>query len=219
MNRFFFRDLLESHPKLLERMLAFNCAEKKDAALPTGGIWDAVQRQPDLVRILTARQRLKAVPVDAYWAFTDESQRLAFYPAAVLERVGRLVSASAYAEDIARTLSKTDVLAFKDFLGEDIYSYALTRGRYQVGSLRQALISDSSDASLSDKCRLLARRSLATIRAGWPAELQRRTDLLFAAADLPAAPPLDPALRQPLWHFMKKLILRELDNEWIRYFD
>ena len=37
MNRFFFRDLLEGNPQLLERMLAFNRTAKKDAALPAGG--------------------------------------------------------------------------------------------------------------------------------------------------------------------------------------
>lgn len=219
MNRFFFRDLLESNPKLLERMLAFNRTEKKDAALPTGGIWDAVQRQPDLVRLLSERRSSAPSAEDAYWAFTDESQRLAFFPATVLERIGRLVSASAYAEDIARTLSKSEVLAVKAFLGEDVYGYALTRGRYQVGSLRQMLIGASAGEPLSERCRLLARQSLETVRAGWPEELRRRTEPLFGTVALPPAPPLDPALRQPLWHFMKKLILRELDNEWISYFD
>ena len=218
MNRFFFRDLLEGNPQLLERMLAFNRTAKKDAALPAGGIWEAVRRQPDLMAALTAR--MPTAPAEgAYWSFTDESERLAFFPPEVLGRIGRIVSAAVYAEDIAHSLVKSDVMALRSFLGADIYTYALTRGRYQVGSLRPTLAGAVPDGTLAERCTKLARQSLETVRAGWPEELQHRSERLFASVELPEATPLDDTLRQPLWYFMKKLILRELDQEWIRYFD
>ncbi|MGN1208709.1 MAG: hypothetical protein ACI4SV_00285 [Duodenibacillus sp.] len=223
MNRFFFRELLAGDSGLLEGAFAFNPKNRPVEPMPEGALWEAAAGCPDLVRIWAQRHpRDFAADAVPYWDFTQESQRLAFMTPAALSRLTRLACAAVFAPEIAATVVRSDVEPLRAFLGRDVYHWALTRGRWQIGSLRTPLAAAASGISLEQKCASLARLMLEALRAGWPEALKERTRHLFEAIDLPDAydaPALDSGLRDALWYFLKKLIVRELDKQWQPYFD
>lgn len=223
MNRFFFRELLANNSDVLRESFAFNPKERPVEPMPEGGLWDAARRCPDLSRIWARRHPQEYSPDTApYWDFTQDSHRLAFMTPEALTLLARLAAAAVFAPEIAATVLKTDIEPLHAFLGRDICNWALTRGRWQIGALRAPLAAAASGISLEQKCASLARLMLEAVRAGWPEALQTRTQSLFAALDLPDAydaPALDPGLRDALWYFLKKLIVRELDKQWQPYFD
>lgn len=224
MNRHFFRELLEENPRLLQKMMQFNGRAFEMSHLPRGGIWDAVERFPDLVAALTHGQtRLDPLmgqePV--YWGFTEESHRLAFMSSDEISRLGRIVAVAVYAEEIAKTVDRANVLAIKKFLGEPLYDYGLTRARFQIGGLRKSLISVFEKGTLSERLAWMARLAIETMRRNWPIELVEKTDKVFGQLDYPSLPEsvqLTDETRRQLWYFMKKIILREFDQKWAQYF-
>lgn len=229
MNRFFFRELLESNPKLLEEMIVFNRGAQRPTPAPEGlsePLAAAVRRHPDLMRALArrspalARGRGPVAPAPC-WDFTDESRRLALMSAADLSRLGRLMSAAVWAEDWAKVLARGAVLEIRAAMGEDVYEYGLARGRWQAGAMRASLRALSGGGLLAERSIGLSRILLEEIRAGWPEALRARTAELFAATNLPAPtalPEISEADRKALWRFTRKIILRELDPECRRAF-
>lgn len=226
MNRFFFRELLEDDPKLLLEMIAFNRTEawsdEAVLAVVPPGLRSAVLREPVLVAALRrAAIRHRPRPPEGCWDFTEESRRMAFLSAGELSRLGRLMAAAVLAEDHARLLARDAVLELRRSVGEDVIDYALARGRWQVGGLRQRLRAFAPAGRPGERTLVLARTMLEIVRAGWPEELRNRTVPLFASLDLPPVkvlPDVDDALRRDLWHFTRKIILRELEPECRRVF-
>jgi hypothetical protein len=138
-----------------------------------------------------------------------------------IARLGRIVAVAVYAEEIAKTVDRDNVLAIKKFLGEPLYDYGLTRARFQIGSLRKSLISVFDEGSLPERLAWMARLAVETMRRNWPIELMKKTDQVFDQLDYPSLPQsvqLPDETRRQLWYFMKKIILREFDQKWAQYF-
>ena len=224
MNRHFFRELLEENPRLLQKMMQFNGRALELYHLPRGGIWDAVERYPNLVAALTRGQTKEdslALREPVYWGFTEESHRLAFLSSTEIARLSRIVAVAVYAEEIAKTVDRESVLAVKKFLGEDLYNYGLSRARFQIGSLRKSLLTVFDRGSLSERLAWMARLSVEVMRRKWPVELLEKTDSVFSQLDYPSLPAnvqVSDEVRRQLWYFMKKIILREFDQKWAQYF-
>lgn len=222
MNRHFFRELANENPRLLQKMMQFNAPEARAPHLPEGKLWEAVARHADLVALLDRTRTVSHSPqAPVYWGFTKEPHRLAFLSTDEIDRLGRIVAAAVYAEELAKTVDRANVLAVKAFLGSDLYGYALTRGRFQIGALRQSLVGLFPDGTLAERLAWMARLSVQTVRAAWPQELQAKTQEAFDALTWPQLPfevAIDDGVRRQLWYFMKKIILREFDQKWARYF-
>lgn len=155
-----------------------------------------------------------------FFSFEEETERLALMSAPELARLARMASASVFSELIAKAVKRDEVLALRHFLGADIFEYAITLGRFQAGTLAVPLAALTPEGErLADRAERLSGIILASIRGGWPAALQERTAALFAATGLPvSADAADPALRQRIWHFLRKILHREFSASWANYF-
>lgn len=231
-NASFFSDLLEHKTALLRRIVIFNAARlssEKAAVLPLGApLSAALSRHADLEKACFAKlEPARAQTNDDYCLFVRPAERLALLTPETLSRLALLAAAALSAEEIAGTLDRADVLKLREAIGEDIIEYALFRGRWQSGALNcSALVGAlpglgaANGSPLGGRILLLARVLLEVQRADWPSMLQMRTQALFAALTLPAAPQADyahllsAADRQRLWTFLSKLIHREIESEW-----
>lgn len=236
MNAFFFTEHLDDDPVLLKRIAAFNTqalgfSREESAALsrliPDERMCAAAARFPEIKAELLELARQKGLLTvrrleEAYWDFTEPSTRLALLPPEVLSRLGRLAAAALLGSQAAKTVVKPQVESLKKALGEDIYAYALLRGRYQAGALAaDAVYLVPAGLQLGTQCLVLARVLLEIVRRSWPDTLQRLSGASFAGLDLPipeSLPETTPELNRRIWHFLKKLILWGLDSEWLPYF-
>ncbi len=160
-----------------------------------------------------------------YWNFSEESQRLALLDIPSLERLGLIFSAAVHAEDLALILSREQVLSLRHTLGDDIYAYALTRGRYQIGSLRSLLLIPPSLGTTAERIKMLSKAIPSLIMQGWPEQLCTMAKKKFSCGEDPVVQgePLFKVFsqeeRRSLWFTMKKILLREVAPKWAPCFD
>ena len=249
MNADFFAKSLEAKPTLLKRIIRFNRevlpASSGDEALQKGknSSWlAALERSPSLFARYEAAKHTHDLELVSrgtgtaafFWDFEEPSTRLALLSPEAISRLGRLAASALLGEDFAKVLAKSSLQNLKAQLGEDVYRFAILRGRFMAGSLAETLHGWGTEYELPERAAFAAEAIFRTIRLGWPDALSRRTEAHFTAstfvndaAQLPLAEahPLllpwgeDGDARRRVWFFMKKIIVRELDSEWMQYFD
>lgn len=160
-----------------------------------------------------------------YWNFSEESQRLALLDIPSLKRLGLIFSAAVHAEELALILSREQVLGLRRTLGDDIYAYAITRGRYQIGSLRSLLLLPPSLGTTAERITMLSEAVPSLIMQGWPEQLcaMAKKKFSFGEAPIIQGEPLFKVFsqeeRRSLWFTMKKILLREVAPKWAPCFD
>ena len=230
MDQRFLDETVCRKPELFRAMVDFNRPRKEqnnDLPLSSlGALGCALLRDPHIRKTLgkdSARGR-----TDGWWDFSDETFRLLLIENSTLKRAALSFSAAVYAEELALVIDRALVLELRSLLGEDIFTYALRRGRYQIGSLRGFLTSQLPSGSLTQRIALLAASILIRLADGWPERLQplwsaklRDSGLLNSSADRAetALPPLSREQRRALWFTFKKLLLREAAPQWAPCFD
>jgi hypothetical protein len=227
MNHLFFRDQIRDNPEFLRELLVFNrTPEQLKVAGLDGALRDRILADRSLCEILRKHKLLVSTGETAspgYWSFTDECQRLALLAPDELRHTGLLLAATIFADDIASAVAKDDVLSLKSALGLPIYQWVLQRGRFEISDASRELFKRafSSGGALSDRVLAAARMILETLRVSWPEPLQAKSARMFASLNLPALPAVpiqDKAFSRKLWFLVKKLVLRETDEQWTRYF-
>lgn len=219
MNQAFYRELLQTKPKLIAEIIRFN---REPAPVVAGPFAEAISRHPSLLAAVAARigahDERRSEPC---WQFAEPSERLVLLPPDVLERLGRMAAGALYADRMAHLLVQVDVQELKAFLGDDIYRWSLVRGRFLVGSLAESIRAIESGMPLPAVVRRAPMALFLGLVAGWDEPLRSRARALFGSLTLPPAEPamFEPEVRRRLWHFINKLILRELDSEWTPFFD
>ncbi len=216
MNRYYFLELLDDNPALLGAVVRFNALIAPTEASP---LVAAARNYPDLKAVLASRQLADV----GYWDFSEESRCLALLPADVVARLARTAAAAVYANDIARTVQRSDVLALRKFFGSALIDYALSRGRWQAGSHIRSVFEriEGTEKPIAERCTEAAVLAIASLKAGWPQALQDIAAARWSSSDLPrlGLPVLISGDdRLTLWHFAKKLIQRELGSPWANYF-
>lgn len=219
MDHRFLAETLVRRPRLFRAMLTFN----QDVYAPVPGALSGLGHPlSDLWRREDFRRAWPVRPTEeGYWNFSEESQRIALLDAATIARLGLFFSAAVHAGEIARVIARDEVLQLRTSLGVDVVSYALKRGRYQVGGLRNVLQFPEVCGPLSMRVKEVSALSLSALRSEWPGELRRMADDRFpkaASADA-VVPVLRREQRSALWFTIKKLLLREVAPEWTQCFD
>lgn len=169
-----------------------------------------------------------------WWDFSEETQRLLLLPADDLHRLAFCFSAAVHAEELALVLDRERVRELRTCIGDDIFSYAIRRGRYQIGSLRQGIIAHLPPAPLLERVVLLARTVLLLMAQPWPDRLRQHwqeklqtMERLFPASvfsdsepsPFETLPQLSREQRRALWFTLKKILLREAAPQWAPCFD
>ncbi len=220
----FLVEVITLKPRLFRAMIAFNreYAAPVPAELSSlGGTFATLWTRQDFRRSWGPADRQET----GYWNFSEESQRLALLDADTLARVGLFFSAAVHAEELAHVIAREQVLALRRELGADVLSYALKRGRYQVGSLRPLLLATDVPGDLAGRVRTLAAASLGIVSSDWPEQLRALAACRLPHVDMSpsseesSVPQLRREQRRALWFTMKKLLLREVAPEWAPCFD
>ena len=218
-----FRAMVEMNRELLPDLPA--SAPGKPEKVPAALLRDPLVRRA-LHRSPSSAARSAARTSSGWWDFAEETSRLALLPAQAVHDAALRFSAAVFAEDMARIISRAQVLALREAIGADIVAYALRRGRWQVGSLRQSIASMpfAAGTPLPQRILSLARAILILTAQEWPAPLRK---LWFqslgldadASTDFAALPQLSREQRRALWFTLKKILLREAAPTWAPCFD
>ena len=223
MNKGFFTDVLASRPLLWEAMLRANSRPASasegfpDAsALPGEAAASLLYRlagRPDAARREQRGQHA------AFWDYAEESRRLALLDRETLAALCLVAGVALHAPEIACALRREDVLTLRSGIGEDMYRYALCRGRYQLGSVRRLFAGLHPSLPLAERCALHGSMAPRLVAALWPEELAERF--------LPSLPPLPggelPSFSEgeirEIWNALKKLLLKEVAPSWAPCFE
>ena len=150
----------------------------------------------------------------AFWDYAEESRRLALLDRETLAALCLVAGVALHAPEIACALRREDVLTLRSGIGEDMYRYALCRGRYQLGSVRRLFAGLHPSLPLAERCALHGSMAPRLVAALWPEELAERF--------LPSLPPLPggelPSFSEgeirEIWNALKKLLLKEVAPSW-----
>lgn len=229
MDQRFLDETVCRKPELFKAMVDFNSTRLAQAELPMpapGTLGNALLRDPLIRKALNGTSARR--DTGGWWDFSDETFRLLLIENSILKRAALSFSAAVYAEELALVIDRALVLEIRGLLGEDIFTYALRRGRYQIGSLRGFLTSQLHSGALPERMALLAASILIRLSDGWPERLLalwtaklHDSGLLAEAGDKAetALPPLSREQRRALWFTFKKLLLREAAPQWAPCFD
>ena len=234
MDQRFLIEAMSRKPELFTAMVGFNRAQLRSSSAcsmlsPLGDVGSALLRDPVVRHACSGKSSKDA---EGWWDFSDESCRLALLSETEVRNLGLTFSAAVFAEEMALVLDREQVVALRTLLGEDIFNYAIRRGRYQIGSLRPFLIEAMPEAGLLQRIQLLAAAVLYSISRNWPEELRNiwagklsKAGMLAASSKNEAEqaggilPPLRAEQRRILWFTLKKLLLREAAPQWAPCFD
>ena len=234
MDQRFLSETLSRKPELFMAMVGFNKAQLKgsyDCALlsPLGDVGNSLFRDPTVRHACSSNTNRGE---KAWWDFSEESCRLVFLSEEEIRRLALTFSSAVFAEEMALVLDKAQVLELRTLLGDEIFNYAIRRGRYQIGSLRPFLISCMPEARLAQRIQSLACAIMHGISRNWPEELRKLWIEKLSKADMATVSPeggaansndILPGLRAEqrriLWFTLKKLLLREAAPQWVPCFD
>ncbi len=224
MHTQFFSDVMVRKPALFRAMLAFNGVLDAPAAPECPADWGAVPGlDAGTLRAELARRpspslawRLAGPDDEGFWDFADESRRLAFLDADALARLGMVFGVCIHAVEMARIITREQVLALREGLGEPLYRYGIQRGQYQLGGVRQLFLVRDMREPLLERVRRHGLLALALCRAEWPPALISRTADVFPE---PVEEAPSPAVRRAVWGGLKKVLLKEVAPQWAPCFD
>ncbi len=217
MNREFYGELLRDKPELISAIIADNLRPESPAAVAGTALAHVVAQDKELMRLLAKKHS-----ADTYWGYVEESERLALLPEETLLRLSDILGAALLGQKMALVIEREAVLELKAAFG-DLYAYALKRGRYQAAAMADVVTQwDTNPADdITQTWRRVSALVLLIIRSGWPAALQNKSRSRFQAlsARVDVVPDTGDVLRKRLWYFVKKVVVRELDASWTRYFN
>lgn len=223
MHTQFFSDVMVRKPALFRAMLAFNGVLAAPAALECPAEWGVPGLDAGALCAELARRpspslawRLAGAEDEGFWDFAEESRRLAFLEADTLARLGMVFGVCIHAVEMARMITREQVLALRGELGEPLYRYGIQRGQYQLGSVRQVFLTRDVREPLPERVRRHGLLALALCRAEWPPALMARTAAVFPP---PAEEVPSPVVRRAVWGGLKKVLLKEVAPQWAPCFD
>lgn len=238
MDQRFLDEAVSRRPELFQAMIELNrsflrrdvSAHVHSQSLPhETPLLDALCQDRTFLHSLSssARGENKGESYRGWWDFSDESMRLVLMSERELRHLGLCFSAAVFAEEIARIIDREQVLQLRTALGPEIISYALKRGRYQIGSLRQSIAEQMEPAPLLQRIESLASAVIPLIAQGWPEELRLLWEGRMATASsrsdtavsTTALPQLSREQRRTLWFTLKKILLQEAAKKWAPCFD
>ena len=217
MHEQFFVDVIRRKPALFTAMLAFNGLAGISPTREAFPAWDVPGLNATLIHTELAllRQRIPSHETGAgFWDFADEPRRLAFLAPKERERLCLVFGVSLHAVEITRIVLRDQVIALKESLGEDLVQYAVQRGQYQLGSVRQFFWTRDVRASLRERILLHGKLALALCGAAWPEELRSRVPDLEGTAES-----VSPVIGRSIWFALKKILLKEVAPQWTPCFD
>lgn len=221
----FFSDVMVRKPALFRAMLAFNGELDAPAAWECPAEWDVPGLDAGALCAELAHRspvslawRLAGPEEGGFWDFADESRRLAFLDADTLARLGMVFGVCVHAVEMARIITREQVLALREGLGEPLYRYGIQRGQYQLGGVRQLFLTRDVREPLLERVRRHGLLALALCRAEWPPALTSRTAHVFPEPVEEPDPP-SPAVRRAVWGGLKKVLLKEVAPQWAPCFD
>lgn len=223
MNKQFFYNSLEKNSPLFSAMLKFNLEQHKTIT-PYSNLETYIDA--DFLTSSVLKKYQKSSPA-LFWDFADETKRLALLDSQSLTKLARILGVSLYAEEISHTLDKNSVLELQKELGKDLYLYALERGKFRLRELKSLFKNSDNSRTLLDKIIQNGEKMLALCTQNWQEELKQ----IFSHNAHEALPnltayiqenpnmKLSPAQIRLIWFSVKKILLQEVNNSWLPYFN
>jgi len=219
--RGFYRELAATRPELLGAIWRFNARGTPDGADAANAAGPGAV-EPGVAALLAANPRGRvalvrlSAPAAGFWAFEEESRRLALLDAPTLEALALHFGAAVNARALAAVVLRQEAEALAAALGRELVDYALGRGGFHLGEARAPFLARHGDRPLAERVRLHGREALALCAGRWPDALRA-----LAARRFPGlldggtpAPEYDRAQERLVWFGLKKLLTKEVAPWW-----
>ena len=219
MDRRFLEDTALHNPELFKAILQFNAGHC--SLLQPRAMFESLPPQAAALW-QDEHFRMAAVsdpPAAGWWDFELEDCRFALLGKETLLRLCRRFSASVLGERIAHVIAREPQTELKARLGTDLYRYAISRGRYQSGSLGKAFLARLGSGDVAEQFDTLTEAVLGLMTGGWPAELDGLLGLPSPGNDAALGKALEPEHHAAFRFMIKKFLLREVASEWAPCFD
>lgn len=209
--------LLSENQALLAAVMAFNASEEPAGGRPEfseNPPWAAMLAEPSLKGFFPRPAR------PGLWDFNEESRRLVLIDPESFHRACLYWGAAVYADDLARIIARDEVLGLIAEISPEAYSFVLNRGRWYLGSLREACRSGPPKAAdlTAGALKRAGFQVTAFLARGWPEDLRAKAAEKFALENF--RPDMEPAdgLEATTWRWFKKILL-EVAPQWRPCFD
>lgn len=157
MNREFALSLLTEKRDLLKKILEYNHLTEK-VVLP-----DEIMNSSSAQRFLDNHAFIRKISkvTDSFFEFENPANRLCLCSEEQLEQLSKLLCAAICSQILVSDIRKEQVIMYREYLGEEIYSFGLRRGSLYVPphlksrivssfSSNETAVKDSGNAVLSN---------------------------------------------------------------------
>jgi len=210
MNKGMFIEYLTQRPELFHSILQFNGALNPSplpqAFMVPGFKPEALKNYPSRTTDL------------GYWDFDSEPSRLALLTDEEIKQLALTFGTALHADTISLVIDKSEYHTLHDSLGKTMYSYAISRGRFQIGNIRTLFAERDKDLSLYKRIILHGKQSLSLVAQTWPEQLKKRRSDIFECGNRPL-PTLSSHEQFALWLCIKKIFLKEVAPQWAPCFN
>ncbi len=243
MHKNFFHDTLSYNPELLQAMLQFNTdrvrlawqVDTKHKNEPAGEAALSLleQRCRKLPEYRRKNLQKNTEAELFFWDFRDEVRRLALLDVASIHKIMLYMGVSVHAAKIVQCVSNKEVLALRDGLGEEAYTFAIHRGQFALGGINKKLFDFLQEEDLYPRIVLsgifflyfcidtmptllynILWEHIESFAKKQQIEIAVVNGYIEGLADDRATKDI-----APLCFGMKKILLKEIDSKWKPYFN
>jgi hypothetical protein len=202
--------LLSEKPDLMAAVMTFNGsaeAPPEISGVPADHpVVREIWSQPDLRSFFPK----KSWP--GFWDFQDESRRLVLVDPEAFDQTRLYWGAALFAEDLALVIARDQVAELKKRLGSPIHHFALTNGRFYLGSLRRIQRRSVDPLALSpDDLQEAGLEAAAALAEAWPEELRTAAESRFQVQLVNQ--PVKALSFEAVWPWFRKILL-EVAPQW-----
>ncbi|UQZ90988.1 sulfate adenylyltransferase [Deltaproteobacteria bacterium Smac51] len=213
MDRSAFKVFLKERPELIKAALVFNRLSGPPDFSADAALGAALSQRPRLWKLF---------PRDSspgFWDFQSERRRLALVGPDETCALALRWGVAALAPRLARTVRAEEVLTLRREFGRELYEYALSRGLYHLGSLRDRLKVDPRLPLNREAAEGEGWRALSLCAHDWPDELRSHWLRRQGRDEVDSGCTPDEALVRQVWFRLKKILLTEVAPQWRPCFD
>lgn len=241
MHKDFFTHIITHKPELFQAILRFNASCASRAAVPMPAIVQSLPHENAVLlgqalqeNSITAQRFSLQQAAVFFWDFTEESRRLAFVELDSMQQAIQMFGAAIHAEQIAQIIGKDDVLTLRAHIAPQILSYALQRGRYQLGAVARLFQSLDTALPVHQRIALHGRLAVQLCLAPWPEPLRSMCSTWIhqvLGTNSDSAATSDPLFldkenpghlvdnARTIWFGFKKILLKEVAPQWAPCFE
>ncbi len=153
--------------------------------------------------------------IDFSWNYAKNEKRLALLKKEELEKLSLLMGICLHAKEIAHIVTRDELLALKQEIGQENYVFALERGQYRLHKLAEVFAPFDAHLPLTERIKIHGQACLLTVASHWSSREKEK----LPALETQSAHSLSPKQQEAVFFALKKILITEITSEWQQCLD